>query len=458
MHNQVFCNRTLNMKRINYIGLDMDHTLVRYKSENFEGLAHKVMREKLVEKKGYPASIMQLKFEYNRAIRGLVIDKAKGNLLKLSRHTAIRTSYHGQKQIDYNQQNRIYKSTYIDLKDKNFDKVDTSFSIAFATLFAQLVDLKDSTESGSLPDYMTIADHLNEVLDHAHRDGALKDQVRKDVSKYIVKDGNLVRGLLRYKKHDKKFFIATNSDFSYAKLLLDYAINPYLKGGKTWQDLFEFIIVDSRKPTFFFSDEPFLCVDPKTGKTSALNGKLTPGVYSSGNANQFTADLGLAAEEILYIGDHIYGDIIRLKKDCAWRTALVVEELDQEVKSIHKARPYVEQINALMAKKLPLEIKIDELISKKIETGKDTHGKKIEELIRKSTANDKKISPLIKKQNKLFNPYWGEVMRVGIEESYFAYQVERFACIYMARLSYLLELSPRTYYRSAKRALPHELV
>ena len=44
------------------------------KSENFEGLAHHVMRQKLVEKKGYPASIMKLKFEYNRAIRGLVID------------------------------------------------------------------------------------------------------------------------------------------------------------------------------------------------------------------------------------------------------------------------------------------------------------------------------------------------------------------------------------------------
>ncbi|MCB0350491.1 MAG: 5'-nucleotidase, partial [Bdellovibrionales bacterium] len=166
----------------------------------------------------------------------------------------------------------------------------------------------------------------------------------------------------------------------------------------------------------------------------------------------------LAPEEILYIGDHIYGDIVRLKKDCAWRTALVVEELDQEVKSIQKARPFVNQINALMAKKVPLEIKIDELISKKIETGKDSNGKKIEELIKKSTENDKKISPLIRKQNKLFNLYWGEVMRVGIEESYFAYQVERFACIYMARLSYLLALSPRTYYRTTKRALPHELV
>ncbi|NCN95450.1 MAG: hypothetical protein GW917_01880, partial [Bdellovibrionales bacterium] len=41
MMEPVFANRTLNLKRIQYLGFDMDHTLVRYKSENFESLAHK---------------------------------------------------------------------------------------------------------------------------------------------------------------------------------------------------------------------------------------------------------------------------------------------------------------------------------------------------------------------------------------------------------------------------------
>ena len=110
-----------------------------------------------------------------------------------------------------------------------------------------------------------------------------------------------------------------------------------------------------------------------------------------------------------------------------------------------------------MEKKFPLETAIDELISKKIEVGKSSDEKKINELIRKSNELDKKISPLIKRQHNLFNPHWGEVMRSGIEESYFAYQVERFACVYMARLSYLLNMSPRTYYRALKRPLPHEV-
>ena len=453
----VFCNRTLNMKRINFIGLDMDHTLVRYKSQNFEKLAHRIMREKLILLKKYPESLRRLPFDYKRAIRGLVIDKTRGNLLKLSRHTGIRISYHGLQPINYKDQNKIYRSTYIDIKDKNYDKVDTAFSISFATLFAQLVDLKEQTKDPKLPDYATMAEDLNFVLDQAHRDGSLKNVVRDNIADYILKDREVVTGLLKYIKHGKQFFIVTNSDFPYAKLLLDYAINPFLKKGQTWQDVFPYVIVNAKKPEFFFSDSAFLKVHPETGETQSHEKALSPGVYSGGNANRFTSELGLEPDEILYLGDHIYGDIVRLKKDCAWRTALVIEELDQEVRALIAAQPVVKKINKLMAKKVPLETQIDRLISKKIESGNKNNEKKIESLIKKTIEIDKQISPLISKQDKLFNPYWGELMRVGIEESYFAYQVERFACIYMARLSYLLSQSPRTYFRSTKRLFPHEL-
>ncbi len=45
MRTKVYVNRTLNLKRIKYIGLDMDHTLIRYNSENFEQLSHTIMKE-----------------------------------------------------------------------------------------------------------------------------------------------------------------------------------------------------------------------------------------------------------------------------------------------------------------------------------------------------------------------------------------------------------------------------
>lgn len=454
----VFVNRTLNLKRIRYIGFDMDHTLVRYKSENFEALAHRSMVEKLVSDKGYPQSLLKLEFSFDRAIRGLVMDKMKGNVLKLSRHSAIRVSYHGLTPIDYRSQGRLYKSTYIDLRDPNFDSVDTAFSIAFAGLFMQLVDLKDSDEQSTMPDYAHIAEDLTWVLDRAHRDGSLKNKVRQNLDNFIIKDPEAVAGLERYKKHGKKLFVVTNSDYDYTKLLLDYTINPFLKEHKNWQDLFDFTLTLSSKPRFFIDNLRFLKIDPTTGTMSNMSGKLEPGIYQGGCANVFTQDLGAEADEILYIGDHIYGDILRLKKDCAWRTALVVEELGSEIAKEKIAQPIHEKINKLMEKKLPLEIKVDELISEQIEKSVHSHDEKIHALLADISEIDKQISPLIKQQQQDFNPYWGEVMRAGIEESYFAYQVDRFACVYMTKLADLLATSPRTYFRSARRPLAHDLV
>lgn len=453
----VFVNRTLNLKRIRFIGFDMDHTLVRYDSEAFEGLAHRIMLEKLVAEKNYPKSVLDLKFSFDRAIRGLVIDKVRGNVLKLSRHSAIRVSYHGLKPIDFRTQTRIYKSIYIDLRDENYDTVDTTFSIAFAGLFMQLVELKDTTEKDTIPDYLRIAEDLNAVLDRSHRDGSLKNEVRNNLEKYILKDPELVAGLERYKKHDKKLFVVTNSDFSYSKLLLDYTINPFLKNHKSWQDLFDFTITLAQKPRFFVDSSRFLKIDPATGLMSNMDDKLVPGIYQGGCAQIFTNDLSADPDEILYIGDHIYGDIVRLKKDCAWRTALVVEELEQEIKNEARAEPVLGQINKLMDQKVPLEVKIDALISEQIETNTNKHDQQIQALLGEVGDIDKKISPLIKQQQQIFNPYWGEIMRTGIEESYFGYQLDRFACVYMSKLGDLLKTSPRSYFRSQRRPLAHDL-
>jgi HAD superfamily 5'-nucleotidase-like hydrolase len=434
----------------------MDHTLIRYNGRNFEALAHRIMLEKLVADLNYPPSVLQLKFEYDRAIRGLVIDKIQGNVLKLNRHGAIRISYHGLKAIEYSAQKNLYKSRYIDLGDPEFDTVDTTFSIAFAGLFAQLVELKDTTEATTLPTYDKLAVDLTRVLDRAHRDGSLKNVVAKNLADYIIKDANVVSGLERFKKHGKKIFILTNSDYFYCKMLLDYAINPFLKEHKDWTQVFDFVITLAQKPRFFIDNLPFLQIDPSDGKMSNLNGKITKGIYQGGCASTFTDSLGVAPDEILYIGDHIYGDIVRLKKDCAWRTALVVEELQDEIDNYHQAKPTTDQINTLMSQKLPLEIQLDQVISEKIEKGVDSDTE-ISKLLQQIGDIDHRISPLIRSQQRLFNPYWGEVMRVGIEESYFAYQVERYACIYMSKLSDLFSMSPRTYFRSFKRPLAHEL-
>ncbi|MDW8189880.1 MAG: HAD-IG family 5'-nucleotidase [Pseudobdellovibrionaceae bacterium] len=456
MRHRVYVNRTLNLKKIRYIGLDMDHTLIRYNSEVFENLSFELLKTKLIQK-GYPEEIKDFKFNFHFAIRGLVIDKKRGNLLKLNRHSAIRASYHGLSPIDFKEQNKIYKSTYIDLGDPNFEAIDTAFSISHAVMFSQIVELKKQKPHLQIPDFAIVADDVLAALDEAHRDGSIKNAVKKDLPRYILKEREIVLGLEKFKKHGKKIFIVTNSDYHYLKTLFDYAINPFLNNHATWQELFDFVITYAQKPRFFYDQLPLLRVDPKTGLMSNYDEPLKPGIYQGGCAHIITRDLNLHPDEILYIGDHIYGDILRLKKDCAWRTAMVIEELSHEIETNRKVKPITCEIEQLMQQKEPLENELTELLTRKYEEDSAVDDEKIERIQRQIGDIDSNIAQLIKNQQAAYNPQWGQLMRAGNEESYFAYQVERYACIYMAKLSDLFSLSPRTYFRAPRRPHAHEI-
>lgn len=453
---KVYVNRTLNLKRIKYIGLDMDHTLIRYNTENFERLSHTKIIEKLISKKNYPEVIKKLQFDFSFALRGLVVDRKKGNLLKLNRYTAIRNSFHGLKPLDFKTHQKVYKSTYIDLSKSDYLAIDTSFSYSLAHAYSQLVELKDSDPNLKLPDYAQLSDDVLDALDEAHRDGSLKNEVRQNLAHYIIKDEEVVKGLLKFRQHGKKIFVLTNSDFSYSKLLLDYAINPFLGPGESWLDLFEVVITFAQKPKFFYDDSKYLKVNPVDGTMTNFDEKLVPGVYQGGGARKFTEDFGLDGDDILYVGDHIYGDILRLKKDCNWRTAMIIEELAEEIQNNYQAEPIITEIDSLMRRKEPLEDELTDLMTKRIEKAVPIDDKRISELQELITEIDTQISQLIKRQQALYNPNWGQLMRAGNEESYFAYQMERYACVYMSKISDLFDLSPRTYFRAPRRPLSHE--
>jgi HAD superfamily 5'-nucleotidase-like hydrolase len=456
MQQKVFANRILNLKKIKYIGLDMDHTLIRYNIQNLEALVYKMVVANLIKEANYPEEIRKFQFNFSDAIRGLIIDSKNGNILKLSRYSAIRKSYHGTTEISFADQKKIYRSIYVDLKDTNYIAIDTSFSIAFCVLYAQLVDLKDQAPN-DLPSYSRIASDVLSAVDKIHADGSLKESIASNLKEFVIQEKEVVDGLKKFIRYGKKFFLLTNSQYNYTDLLLKYAFNPFLKEGESWQDLFEYVIVFANKPRFFYDNLKFLSVNPKDGTMTNTYGPITPGVYQGGNARKFTADLNLNGDEILYIGDHIYGDILRLKKDCNWRTALVVEELGEEIESQKNAHPIEEKINIAMNMKKMLEQNYIEMHTQSIDTESKEHDKEIADLQHKIADLDKEITHYLHEEHAFYNQHWGRLFRAGAEETYFAYQVDRYACIYMEKFSDLLEQSPLTYFRPHRRLLAHDV-
>lgn len=451
----IFVNRTLNLKKIKAIGFDMDYTIVRYNSEAFEQFTHQETLKKLVSEKGYPKDILKLEFDYKRVIQGLVIDKSRGNLLKVSRFGKVKSSYHGLTPLDFKEQQKVYGNGVIDLSDSHMQSLDTNFAVSNGVIYTQLVELKK--QGIELPDYETLAVEIKEALDICHSDGTLKNHVRKNIDKFIVQDPEVVSLLERYKRYGKKLLVITNSDFSYTKLLLDYTINPFLKEHKDWTELFDITITLASKPRFFTTNTPFLSIDPSTGLMSNAEGKITKGIYQGGYAGKLQKDLEIDGDDILYLGDHIYGDVVSIKKTFNWRTALVLEPLTEEIEAIKKSAPIQGKIDEQMRIKETLETKLNELDLKKHEENIEISKDEINLLFTEIDKVNQRISELLEEHRQFFNPYWGEMMRAGLEESRFADQVEKYACIYMTKVSDLIEFSPRTYFRPERRVLPHEL-
>lgn len=435
------------MKRIKAIGFDMDYTIVRYQTEAFEKFTYHQVLKRLVSDKKYPEEILKLSFDFNRVIQGLVIDKRRGNLLKVSRFGKVKSSYHGLTPLDFKLQQTIYGNGVIDLSDPHIQSLDTSFSVSNGVIYSQLVDLK--TKGVDLPDFETLSDEIKEILDVCHSDGTLKNEVRKDISKYIIQDPEIVNVLERYKKHGKKLLVITNSDFSYTKLLLDYTFNPYLKDHKSWSELFDITITLASKPRFFNTKSPFLSIDPTTGLMSNSEGKIVKGIYQGGWAGKLQKDLGLEGDEILYLGDHIYGDVVSIKKTFYWRTALVLEPLEEEIAAVKRSASIQKEIDRLMSNKEALEHKLN--------ANENASKEEINNIFSEIDKVNIAISEQLELHKHFFNPHWGEMMRAGLEESRFADQVEKYACIYMTKVSDLQFYSPKTYFRPFRRTLPHEM-
>lgn len=145
-------------------------------------------------------------------------------------------------------------------------------------MVGQLVNLKDQ-HPNDLPDYTTIAEDVLNALDEAHRDGTIKNVVRTQLDSYVIREPAVAVGLEKFKKHGKKLFIVTNSDYSYTKLLLDYAISPFLKTYNSWLELFDFVITSAQKPRFFYDNLPLFRVDIENGWLQPYDGPLEKGVY-----------------------------------------------------------------------------------------------------------------------------------------------------------------------------------
>jgi len=476
----VFCNRTLNLHAIRAIGYDMDYTLVHYHVEAWERRVYETVQRKLLDQ-GWP--VADLVFDPDLVVRGLIIDTELGNIVKANRFGYVKRAMHGTRELSWEEVRRDYARTIVDLGEPRWVFLNTLFSISEATLYAQLVERFEGPGLPAFaPTYDRLYRHVRTRVDEAHLEGELKAEIQAQPERFVDLDPELPLTLLDQQRAGKKLLLITNSEWPYTRFVMSYAFDRYLPAGTTWRELFDVVIVAARKPVFFTDVQPIYEVVDDAGLLRTWQGRLQPGrVYHGGSAAAVETQLGLSGEEILYVGDHIWGDVHVSKSTLRWRTALVLRELEGEIRAQRAFAPQQRRLGELMREKAALEAERGQarLRLQRLRggygppapaepppgepTGQPLAGEsaappggEMERLRARITALDEQIGPLAQAGADLCSARWGPLLRTGNDKSHLARQIERHADIYLSRASNLLHKTPFVYLRSPRGSLPHD--
>ncbi|XP_007567135.1 5'-nucleotidase, cytosolic II, like 1 isoform X1 [Poecilia latipinna] len=360
---KVFVNRSLTLENIKCYGFDMDYTLAMYKSPDYESMGFELLRDRMVSI-GYPHEILRYTYDPSFPTRGIVLDKTLGNLLKVDSNGNILVCSHGFRFLREEDVEYYYRNKFIQRDDTDrFYMLNTLFNLSETYLYACLVDfftrctrysnLRKGFQHGDLfMSYRSMFQDVRDAMDFIHDTGTLKEQTIKNLEKYVVKDPNIPVLLTRIKEV-AKIFLATNSDYNYTEAIMKYLLESTPKSGspkKPWRAFFDLVVVDTRKPLFFADGTVLRQVDTDTGKLriGTYTGDLQHGTVYSGGSSDIVSDLlDVSGKDILYIGDHIFGDILKSKKRQGWKTFLVVPELTKELQVWEERRNLFEELKHL---------------------------------------------------------------------------------------------------------------
>eukprot|EP00210_Caulerpa_lentillifera_P009304 g8869.t1 len=486
---QIFCNRSLTMDSIKAVGFDMDYTLAQYKPETFETMTHDETINKLITLLNYPEEISNFSFDCYYMMRGLIVDKKRGNILKIDRHKYVKLAYHGFRSLSRNERHVVYGLSELrePFDEPDYTMIDTLFAISEAHLFMSLVELKDSKPS--LLAHKTYEDMYKDVrfaIDYSHRDGTLKKKVAEDPSYYIHEDPHLIPLFEMLRQSGKSLFLATNSLWDYTNIAMNFLIskNQGRNCNLEWLRHFDVVITGCEKPRFFNSGHNLFIVDPKTGNllntdngapTASLHHEFpekdldhsSSRVYQGGTYLDLHRMLGIkSGTEVLFVGDHIYGDILRSKKTLGWRTMLVVPELEAELSILTKCQDKQNKLLSIRKRRNAIEDKVQRLKwflksnSNGLVTDLDSSPEEIENIIAQLDQEKENLSSKhtigLQELHEKFHPIWGRLLKTGYQNSLLAHQIDRFACLYTSHVGNLVFYSPYKRYRGRVDHMAHE--
>jgi 5'-nucleotidase len=462
---RVFVNRDLRLAGIDWFGFDMDYTLAIYRQDEMDRLSVELTVERLI-RRGYPSYLGQLEYDTRFPIRGLLVDKRYGHVLKMDRYKVVHNGYHGMRRLAREELIELYHHKRIRPHTPRYHWIDTLFAMCEVTSYSAIVDAME--KRGERIDFDKLFSDVRSAIDEAHADGTVYKAITADFPRYVERDAELARTLHKLRSAGKRLFLLTNSPVHFTDKMMSYLLGGAMPEYPTWRHFFDIVICAAGKPRWFQEGRPLMERDGETLRP--VKAQLERGrIYEGGNLVDFERLSSVQGSSVLYVGDHIYGDILRSKKESSWHTAMIIPELEPEIAAHEVCAEDLARQRALEEARDRLE---DELryyqnrfkeLSKNqpaepfFESERARIKRALERIRAELRANVSEHEVLAERVSRRFHPYFGSLLKEQNEMSSFGLQVDLYADVYMRRVSCLKAYSPQQFFRSPYDLMPHEL-
>jgi hypothetical protein len=340
-----------------------------------------------------------------------------------------------------------------------------------------LVDHFDLVEKVPYKDNSRVYDDVRACIDRAHADDTIKREICRDPGRFVIRDPQLPAALLALRAQGKKLFLLTNSEPYYTQIIMHFLLSDAALPERDWRDYFDLVVVSARKPGFYAGERPLEKLRDQDIAAAGMRPGPVP-VYCGGSAHGLETVGGHRGDEVLYVGDHTFGDILRAKRSSGWRTAMLVQELKNEIEVDRALAGEYQAVDRLLSRRSQVVLeanrlrrRMQQLAHRRIEgdgilAPEDLVHLQQQELadalrIQALEAEVESITTQVKERRRgldgRFNPYWGKLFKSGEINSRFGQQVKEFACLYTSAVSNFAAYPESMYFRSSREIMPHEM-
>ncbi|XP_076877791.1 5'-nucleotidase domain-containing protein 3 [Brachyhypopomus gauderio] len=442
----IFANNEMSLQDIEIYGFDYDYTLAFY-SSHLHTLIFNIARDILIHEHRYPEGLKEYEYIPDFVIRGLHYDVQKALLMKIDafHYIQLGTVYRGLHPVPDKEVIAMYEGSHVPLEIMS-DFYGKSSHGHTMKQFMDIFSLPEMTLLSCVNDYFMkhnidyepvhLYKDVKEAIGDVHVKGIMYRAVEADIEKYICYGEQTHAVLKKLSENGKKMFLITNSPLDFVDRGMNYII------GKDWRDLFDVVIVQADKPGFFNDRrKPFRRVTDKGVLLWDRIHHLEKGqIYKQGNLYEFLRLTGWRGSKVLYFGDHIYSDLADLTLKHGWRTGAIIPELRNEI-GIMNTEEYVHTMTWLQSLTNLLE---------HMQVHRDaTSQAVIQQWVRE--REDMRLQA-----KNIFNAQFGSLFRTYHNPTYFSRRLSRFADIYMASLSCLLNYDLQYTFYPRRTPLQHE--